>query len=51
MFGKPVKSLIERIKDIAEGEGDLTQRIEVNPTTSSASSATGSTPSSSGSTT
>ncbi|MEM1098557.1 MAG: methyl-accepting chemotaxis protein [Planctomycetota bacterium] len=29
IFGKPVKKLIDRIKDIAEGEGDLTQRIEV----------------------
>ncbi|MEM9753799.1 MAG: methyl-accepting chemotaxis protein, partial [Planctomycetota bacterium] len=29
MFGKPVKNLIDRIKDIAEGEGDLTQRVEV----------------------
>ena len=29
MFGRPVKQLIERIRDIAEGEGDLTQRIEV----------------------
>ena len=29
MFGKPVKNLIDRIKDIAEGEGDLTQRIEI----------------------
>jgi methyl-accepting chemotaxis protein len=29
MFGKPVANLIERIRDIAEGEGDLTQRIEV----------------------
>ena len=29
MFGKPVKNLIERVKDIAQGEGDLTQRIEV----------------------
>ncbi|MEM6460257.1 MAG: methyl-accepting chemotaxis protein, partial [Planctomycetota bacterium] len=30
MFGRPVKQLIERIRDIAEGEGDLTQRIDVN---------------------
>lgn len=30
MFGKPIALLIERIKDIAQGEGDLTQRIEVN---------------------
>ncbi|MEM8739420.1 MAG: methyl-accepting chemotaxis protein [Planctomycetota bacterium] len=29
MFGRPVKRLIERVRDIAEGEGDLTQRIEV----------------------
>lgn len=29
MFGRPVASLIERIKDIAQGEGDLTQRVEV----------------------
>jgi methyl-accepting chemotaxis protein len=29
MFSKPVNALIERIRDIAEGEGDLTQRIEV----------------------
>ncbi len=29
MFGKPINALIERIKDIAQGEGDLTQRIEV----------------------
>lgn len=30
MFGKPIKLLIERVKDIAQGEGDLTQRVEVN---------------------
>ena len=30
MFGKPINQLIERIKDIAQGEGDLTQRIDVN---------------------
>ncbi len=30
MFGKPVALLIERVKDIAQGEGDLTQRIQVN---------------------
>lgn len=30
MFARPVKLLIERIKDISQGEGDLTQRIEVN---------------------
>ena len=30
MFGKPINNLIERVKDIAQGEGDLTQRIEVN---------------------
>ncbi|MEM1446627.1 MAG: methyl-accepting chemotaxis protein [Planctomycetota bacterium] len=29
MFGRPVKNLIDRIQDIAEGEGDLTQRIAV----------------------
>ena len=29
MFGKPIKNLIERIKDIAQGDGDLTQRIDV----------------------
>ena len=29
MFGKPIHNLINRIKDIAEGEGDLTQRINV----------------------
>ena len=29
MFGKPIRSLIERVKDIAQGEGDLTQRVEV----------------------
>ncbi len=26
---KPLNSLVERIKDIAQGEGDLTQRVEV----------------------
>ena len=30
MFARPVANLIERIKDIAQGEGDLTQRVEVN---------------------
>lgn len=30
MFGKPVAALIDRIKDIAQGEGDLTQRVDVN---------------------
>ncbi|TVQ51826.1 MAG: methyl-accepting chemotaxis protein, partial [Phycisphaerales bacterium] len=30
MFSKPVTMLIERVKDIAQGEGDLTQRIPVN---------------------
>ncbi|MGB0766902.1 MAG: methyl-accepting chemotaxis protein [Phycisphaeraceae bacterium] len=30
MFSKPVNLLIERIKDIAQGEGDLTQRVDVN---------------------
>jgi len=29
MFGKPINNLINRIKDIAQGDGDLTQRIEV----------------------
>ena len=29
MFGKPVQHLIERVGDIAEGDGDLTQRIAV----------------------
>ena len=29
MFSRPVGSLIERIKDIAQGEGDLTQRVDV----------------------
>ncbi len=32
VFGKPVHNLISRIRDIAEGEGDLTQRIDVNST-------------------
>ncbi|HBS30035.1 MAG TPA: hypothetical protein DEB06_11450, partial [Phycisphaerales bacterium] len=27
MFNRPVAALIERIRDIAEGEGDLTQRV------------------------
>jgi len=30
MFGKPVNNLIDRIKDIAQGEGDLTQRVDVS---------------------
>lgn len=30
MFGKPIHNLIERVKDIAQGEGDLTQRIKVH---------------------
>ncbi|MBI1338554.1 MAG: DUF3365 domain-containing protein [Phycisphaera sp.] len=30
MFNKPITELINRIKDIAQGEGDLTKRIEVN---------------------
>ena len=30
MFSKPVATLIDRIKDIAQGEGDLTQRVDVN---------------------
>ncbi len=29
MFSRPVRAMIERVKDIAEGEGDLTARIEV----------------------
>lgn len=29
MFNRPVQNLIERIKDIAQGEGDLTQRVEI----------------------
>ena len=29
MFGKPIRNLIDRVKDIAQGDGDLTQRIEV----------------------
>ncbi len=32
MFGKPINALIERVKDIAQGEGDLTQRVEVDST-------------------
>ncbi len=32
VFGKPVHNLLSRIRDIAEGEGDLTQRIEVSST-------------------
>ncbi len=30
MFNKPVHALIDRIRDIAQGEGDLTQRVAVN---------------------
>ena len=30
MFARPVARLIERIKDIAQGEGDLTQRVQVS---------------------
>ncbi len=30
MFARPVGQLIERIRDIAQGEGDLTKRIVVN---------------------
>jgi methyl-accepting chemotaxis protein len=30
MFGKPINTLIERVRDIAQGEGDLTKRIDVN---------------------
>jgi len=29
MFSKPVKELLDRIRDIAQGEGDLTKRIDV----------------------
>ena len=29
MFNRPIAALIERVKDIAQGEGDLTKRIEV----------------------
>ena len=29
MFARPIRTLIDRIRDIAQGEGDLTQRIEV----------------------
>jgi len=29
-FGNPINNLTERIRDIAEGEGDLTQRVAVN---------------------
>jgi methyl-accepting chemotaxis protein len=29
MFGRPINQLIERVKDIAQGEGDLTKRIDV----------------------
>jgi methyl-accepting chemotaxis protein len=32
MFAKPMTALIDRVRDIAEGEGDLTARIEVNST-------------------
>lgn len=28
MFGRPINALIGRIRDIAEGEGDLTQRVD-----------------------
>jgi methyl-accepting chemotaxis protein len=30
MFGRPVATLIERVRDIAQGEGDLTKRVPVN---------------------
>lgn len=30
VFSRPVNALIGRLRDIAEGEGDLTQRVEVN---------------------
>ncbi len=29
VFGRPVRQLIERVKDIAEGEADLTKRVEI----------------------
>jgi methyl-accepting chemotaxis protein len=29
MFGKPIRNLIDRVQDIAQGEGDLTQRIDI----------------------
>ena len=29
MFGRPVNAMIDRIRDIAEGEGDLTQRLSL----------------------
>lgn len=29
MFGRPIRLLIDSLKDIAEGEGDLTRRIDV----------------------
>ncbi|MFG0292411.1 MAG: methyl-accepting chemotaxis protein [Phycisphaerales bacterium JB050] len=29
MFSRPVRAMVERVKDIAEGEGDLTARITV----------------------
>jgi len=32
LFTKPVENLIDRIRDIAQGEGDLTQRINVSTT-------------------
>ncbi len=30
IFGKPIAALISRIRDIAEGEGDLTQRVDAD---------------------
>jgi methyl-accepting chemotaxis protein len=30
IFSKPISGIVERIKDISEGEGDLTKRIQVN---------------------
>ncbi len=30
MFGRPINDLIARIKDIAQGEGDLTKRIQIS---------------------
>jgi len=29
MFSRPVRAMIDRVRDIAEGEGDLTARIEI----------------------
>ena len=30
LFNRPVSAMIDRVRDIAEGEGDLTQRVELN---------------------